>query len=579
VETLGSVTVICSDKTGTLTRNEMTVKRIVTAQETYAVEGTGYEPEGDILLGDTPVSFSDLPDLMDLVRAGLLCNDAQLQQDEQTGEWRLHGQPTEGAVFVLGRKAGLEREAEEKDYPRLDTIPFKSENRFMATLHRTPDGKSLIYLKGAPEKVLELCDRQRIDGEGASLQEEFWHRKMEDVAEEGHRVLAIAVKEAAAEKDSLDMSDTEGGFILLGLVGLIDPPRDEAISAIEKCREAGIRVKMVTGDHALTARSIGVQMGIGDGEHAVTGREIEKASDEELEKLVRENDVFARSSPEHKIRLVKAMQSGNEIVAMTGDGVNDAPALKRANIGIAMGIKGSEAAKDASEMVLADDNFASIEKAVEEGRAVYDNLRKTILFILPASGAQALAVVAAVLFGFALIPVTPLQILWVNMVVAVTLGLALAFEPAEEDIMRRPPRQQDEPILSGHLLWRIVFVSVLVAGLTLWIFLRELDAGVSPARARTLAVNVLVAGQFFYLFNSRFFIESSFNIRGVIGNRYALIAAVSLIALQLVLTYAPPFQRWFRTEELGVRDWGVVIIAGLAVFTLVELEKAVMRRK
>jgi magnesium-transporting ATPase (P-type) len=578
VETLGSVTVICSDKTGTLTRNEMTVKRIIMGDAIYHVRGTGYHPEGEILLEDERVSLSETPDLLELIRAGFLCNDAKLNKDEESGEWRVHGQPTDGAVFVLGRKAGLERRAEQESYSRLDTIPFESENRFMATLHRTPEGKSVIYLKGAPEKVLKLCDRQRIDGKDEPVRTEICHQKMEDVAGEGHRVLAIAVKEADSGKESLAKSDVEGGFTLLGLVGLIDPPRDEAITAIDKCREAGIRVKMITGDHALTARSIGAQMGIGDGTHAITGREIEKASDQELKKLVRENDVFARSSPEHKIRLVKALQAGNDVVAMTGDGVNDAPALKRANIGVAMGIKGSEAAKDASEMVLADDNFASIERAVEEGRAVYDNLQKTILFILPASGAQALAVVAAVLFAFALMPVTPLQILWVNMVVAVTLGMSLAFEPAEADIMKRPPRRQDEPILSRHLLWRIVFVSVLVAGLTLSVFLWEFGAGVSTARARTLAVNVLVAGQFFYLFNSRFFIASSFSIRGIIGSRYALLAAGALVILQLMLTYAPPLQRWFGTEAIGLRDWAVVIAAGGLVFILVEAEKAVMRR-
>ncbi len=579
VETLGSVTVICSDKTGTLTRNEMTVKKIVTANGLYSVNGTGYEPKGEILRDEEALSLDDVPDLEELVRAGFLCNDSHLDKDEETGEWRLIGQPTEGAVYVLGRKAGLKRKPLEKEYSRLDTIPFKSENRFMATLHRTPDDAAVIFLKGAPERLLELCDGQRHDGQSEDLQSDFWHEQMEEVADQGHRMLAVAVKKADKGKESLQSADVEGGFTLLGMVGIIDPPRDEAITAIKQCKEAGIRVKMVTGDHVLTARSIGAQMGIGDGEHAVTGKEIEKASDEELEELVHQSDVFARSSPEHKIRLVKALQAKNEIVAMTGDGVNDAPALKRANIGIAMGIKGSEAAKDASEMVLADDNFASIEKAVEEGRAVFDNLKKTILFILPASGAQSLAVVSAVLFAMAIMPVTPLQILWVNMVVAVTLGMSLAFEPAEANIMKRPPREQDEPILSGHLLWRIGFVSVVVAGFTLWAFLHQLDNGVSPERARTVAVNVLMAGQFFYLFNTRFFVESSFNIQGFIGNRAALIAAGALIVLQLALTYAPPFQSWFGTEGIGWSDWGVVVTAGIAVFVLVELEKAVIRWK
>ncbi|SDL80112.1 potassium and/or sodium efflux P-type ATPase [Geoalkalibacter ferrihydriticus] len=577
VETLGSVTVICSDKTGTLTRNEMTVKRILMVQKAYAVEGTGYTPEGKILHDDQAVDLSQAPDLKELVRAGFLCNDAKLKKNKDDGQWRVQGEPTDGGVYVLGRKTGLEHDAAEKEFPRVDEIPFRSENRYMATLHHTPEESSVIYLKGAPEKVLELCDKQRSEEKDDSLDQGLWEKKMDEIASEGHRVLAIAVKNIDGKKAALDPKDTESGFTLLGLLGLIDPPRDEAIRAIDKCREAGIRVKMITGDHVLTARSIGAQMGIGDGEHSISGREIEKMSDAELHDLVGKTDIFARSSPEHKIRLVKALQSLKEIVAMTGDGVNDAPALKRADIGIAMGIKGSEAAKDASEMVLTDDNFASIEKAVEEGRAVYDNLQKTILFILPASGAQSFAVLAAVLFAFALMPVTPLQILWVNMVVAVTLGMSLAFEPAEADIMQRPPRRHDEPILSRHLLWRIFFVSLLIAGLTLWAFLGALDNGMSPERSRTLAVNVLMAGQFFYLFNSRFFFDSSFNVKGFIGNAYALIAAGALIVLQLALTYAPPLQVWFGTEDIGLGEWGLVIASGIVVFVLVEVEKAVIR--
>jgi magnesium-transporting ATPase (P-type) len=578
VETLGSVTTICSDKTGTLTRNEMTVGRVLTTEQTFVVTGSGYFPEGEIRLGDRTVPAEDHPVLREVGRASLLCNDAELSPAPEAGEWTLAGDPTEGAMLVLGAKVGLDRDEERARFRRLDSIPFESENRFMATLHADEDGGRWIFVKGAPERVFETCDRVRAEGGSTMLDHSEWQARTDAVADEGFRTLALACRRAADDQETVSVDDVASGLTLLGVAGMIDPPRPEAIDAVAKCQRAGIRVKMITGDHALTARSIGAQMGIGDGERAVSGSEVEAASDAELVALVRDNDVFARSSPEHKLRLVRALQAQSEVAAMTGDGVNDAPALKQADIGVAMGIKGTEAAKSAAEMVLADDNFATIERAVEEGRTVYDNLKKTILFILPTNGAEALMVVTAVAFAFSELPITPVQILWVNMVTAVTLALALAFEPTEPGIMDRPPRPRDEPILSGYLLWRIAFVSVIIATGCLLLFDYEIATGATPERARTVAVNALVAGQLFYLFNTRFIMRSSIGLERLLSNRAALIAVGILVLVQMVFTYTPPFQTWFGTQGLTGTDWAWVLAVGVAVFLLVEMEKAVMRR-
>jgi magnesium-transporting ATPase (P-type) len=579
VETLGSVTVICSDKTGTLTKNEMTAGRVVTAGGLYTVTGSGYAPEGEIESDGESVDPAGIPPLEELARVALLCNDSELSRDEGSGEWKLQGDPTDGGLLVLAAKAGLDRERELEAFPRLDEIPFESENRFMATLHGGPEEERWIFLKGAPEKVLEMCHRERSDDGEREIDPERWHRVAGEVADEGFRMIGLALKRVAPGHRRLELGDVQEGLTLLGLVGLMDPPRPEATEAVALCRQAGIQVKMITGDHALTARSIARQMGIGEGDDVVTGAQIEEASDEDLQALVRKHDVIARSSPEHKLRLVQALQALREVTAMTGDGVNDAPALKQADIGVAMGIKGTEAAKSASEMVLADDNFASIEKAVEEGRTIYENLKKTILFILPTNGAEALMVTSAVAFAFAHLPITPVQILWVNMITAVTLGLALAFEPMERGIMERPPRSRDEPILSGYLVWRIAFVAVIVATLSLLLFLKELANGQAPETARTMAVNVLVAGQLFYLFNSRSILGPSWHPRFLFTNRAALLAVGVLLLFQGLFTYSSLFQTWFGTAPLSLQHWLWVILAGHVVFIVVELEKALVRRR
>ena len=566
VETLGSVTVICSDKTGTLTRNEMTARHVVTRAARYDISGTGYAPEGEFESDGETVTPTNCHDLQDLLEVISVCNDAEIAQED--GHWKLTGEPTEGALRALGRKAGFDESA----YERLAVVPFDSENKFMATLNRLPgEEETRILLKGAPDRLLDRCSQQRgADGNPEPLDRDFWEQQVDALSGEGLRVLAAAAREAEPDPALLTMAALEENMVLLGIIGIIDPPRPEAIEAIRICREAGIRVKMITGDHAGTAKAIGDKMGIGDGKRAVTGAELEAASDEELRAIAQENDIFARTSPEHKLRLVKALQANHEVVAMTGDGVNDAPALKRADIGVAMGIKGSEATKEAADIVLADDNFTSIERAVEEGRTIYDNLQKAILFILPTNGAEALVVLTAVVLGLQL-PLTPVQILWVNMVTSVTLALALAFEPSEPGLMRRPPREPGSAILGGALLWRIAFVSMLIGGATIGLFLWKQAAGV--AVARTMAVNMLVIGQAFYLFNSRYLNQSSLTPARLMANPVAWMALGALVVLQLGFVYAPFMHHAFGSTSLTPRQWLPPLGLGLLVFLVVEAEK------
>jgi magnesium-transporting ATPase (P-type) len=420
VETLGSVTTICSDKTGTLTKNEMTAQAVAIAEHLFEISGVGYDPHGSFsLIGyDTAAAEpEDHPLLLAVIRAAVLCNEARLRRAE-SGTWVVDGDPTEGSLLTAGFKAGLDLEFEREAYPRTDTIPFESEHRFMATLHHDHEGRGFIYVKGAPERLLGMCARERVGHAERSLDAGYWHRRVDELAARGQRILAVATKVVPADHRELRFTDVESGLTLLGLFGLIDPPRDEAIAAIAACQSAGIRVKMITGDHGITARAIAGQLGLTNDRDVITGPDLARLSEEELGRLAPEVDVFARASPEDKLRLVEALQAGGAAVAMTGDGVNDAPALKRADVGVAMGRKGTEAAKETAEMVLADDNFVSIAHAVEEGRTVYDNLKKSILFILPTNGGVGLTVIAAVMLG-GVLPITPVQILWVNMVTAI----------------------------------------------------------------------------------------------------------------------------------------------------------------
>ncbi|MDN3516326.1 cation-transporting P-type ATPase [Aquisalimonas lutea] len=576
VETLGSVTVICSDKTGTLTRNEMTVRSAATAAAEYAVSGVGYGPDGAVERGGAAVTAEDDSGLAELLRAALLCNDAGVEH--RAGEWHATGDPTEAALVALAMKAGLDPVAHHDDNPRVDGIPFESEHRFMATLHHDHRGGRVILVKGAPERILDMCSRQRgPDGTEAPLDRGRWHEVMDRMGDAGQRLLALATRPADSDHHDLSFADVEAGLVLLGVVGMIDPPRNEAVAAVRQCRDAGIRIKMITGDHARTARAIGRDLGIGDGLRVLTGREVEAMDDAALREAVQSTDVFARASPEHKLRLVQALQAAGQRVAMTGDGVNDAPALKRADVGVAMGLKGTDVSREASDMVLADDNFASIARAVEEGRTVYDNLRKALLFLLPTNGGQALVIIAAVLAGV-LLPITPVQILWVNMVTAVTLGLALAFEPAEAGVMARPPRPPGEPILSAFLVWRVAFVAVLLVVATFGLFLHASAGPEAVDHARTVAVNTLVVCQAFYLVSARFVAQPALASGPLRGNPWVPGAIAGIVVLQLLFTYAPPLQLLFGTRPLGVVDWLPVIAAGVAVFLAVELEKSLLAR-
>jgi len=577
VETLGSVSVICSDKTGTLTRNEMTVSRVVLQAREYRVTGVGYDRLGALRTGDEEPDPSTDEVLMDLCRAALLCNDAEFEQGP-VGT-RLRGDPTEGALLALAMKAGLAPDKLLPSVPRDDVIPFESECRFMATLHHDRDGARFIYVKGAPERILSMCADVAGDGGPVPLDREGWLARAEELAAAGLRVLALA-KHTPADGHSgeLTASRLEGSLSLLGLVGLIDPPRDEAIKAVAECRSAGISVKMITGDHLNTARAVGHAMGIGDGIQAMLGEELQELSDAQLAEQVETTDVFARSSPEHKLRIVEALQARGHVVAMTGDGVNDAPALKRADVGVAMGRGGTEVARQAAEMVLSDDNFASIECAVEEGRTVYDNIRKAILFILPTNAAEAMMILLAIVLGRAL-PIMPLQILWVNMVTAVTLALALAFEPPEKDIMQRPPRHPDEPLLGRFIIWRISFVTLIVVTGTFGLFVEARKAGYELETARTLAVNALVLFEAFYLLSVRHILAPTLTWDGLFGNRIAIGAVTAVIGLQLLFTYLPAMNALFGTAPLDARDWLLVVLVAVVVVPLVELEKLYLRRR
>ena len=567
VETLGSVTVVCSDKTGTLTRNEMTVRHVVTTEASYDVSGEGYQPEGAITREGEPIDFEQASVLRRLIEVMLHCNDTKLEHTD--GQWKVLGEPTEGALQALARKA----DKPAAKLRRIAAIPFESENKFMAVLTEEAETGRKILLKGAPGRLLDRCEAQAdASGQAVPLDRPFWEKAINALSDQGLRVLAAASRETDTSQTTLEKSDLDQNMVFLGIVGIVDPPRPEAIEAIKKCRAAGIRVKMITGDHAGTALAIGREMKLSEQVHAIAGDQIETATDAELEQLVQENDIFARTSPNHKLRIVTALQARGEVVAMTGDGVNDAPALKRADVGVAMGIKGTEATKEAAQIVLADDNFASIERAVEEGRAIYDNLRKAIVFILPTNGAEGFVMLAAIVFGMTL-PLTPVQILWVNMVTAVTLALALAFEPAEPNIMQRAPRKPGTSILDLLLLWRITFVSLLVGGLTISIFIYELRIGLSEELARTVAVNTLVFGQIFYLFNSRFLRESSLRIGQLFTNKAVWIAVAALLCLQLIFVYVPFMNTIFGSAALELRHWLIPLAGGIAVFLIVEIEK------
>jgi magnesium-transporting ATPase (P-type) len=575
VETLGSVSVICSDKTGTLTRNEMMVQTAVTAVGTIEVTGSGYEPRGGFREDGRDVDIADRPVLRALARAGLLCNDATVRQTESG--WIVDGDPMEGALVSFAIKAGYDADLTRKQFPRSDEIPFDSRHRFMATLHHGHENGAVAYVKGAPEQIITMCAAQYGSRGPEPIEADYWTNAINTLGAKGQRVLALAMKEMPRGVHDLTFQDVEAHLILLGVVGLIDPPREEAIAAVAECKAAGIRVIMITGDHAATARAIAHQLGLKDPDAVITGEALERLDDEAFRRAAHAMTVFARTSPEHKLRLVQALQAEGAVVAMTGDGVNDAPALKRADVGIAMGRKGTEAAKEAAEMVLADDNFASIVAAVREGRTVYDNLTKVIGWTLPTNGGEAMAIITAILLGLAL-PITPVQILWINMVTAVGLGLTLAFEPTEPGAMRRPPRAPAEPFLSGFLIWRVVLVSLLFVAGAFGMYYWAKARGLPVEEARTIVVNTIVVMEIFYLFSVRYLYLTSFTWAGILGTPAVLIGIAVIAAAQLLFTYTPFMQAMFATRPISLWDGAAVIGVGAALFLILEIEKLILRR-
>ncbi|MDX1693901.1 MAG: HAD-IC family P-type ATPase [Ketobacteraceae bacterium] len=584
VETLGSVSTIFTDKTGTLTRNEMTVSAIHAGSQRIDVSGIGFEPEGEFRKSEEGGNSKEKGEIIDpggsellqrLLKAGVLCNDSRLRQEEET--WQIQGDPTEGALVVLAAKSGIKPEELRAEYRRIDEIPFDSEHKYMATLDEPVEGgERIVHVKGAPDVLLEMASKADSEDGEQDLDREQWQERIDALSSRGLRVLALGRLNGKGI-DALEKNQVESDLVLLGLVGMLDPPRESVMGSVQECQEAGIAVKMVTGDHALTAKAIGRDMGLSEDDSVMTGKDIEAASDSDLRNRASEVSVFARAAPEHKLRLVEAVQSRKQVCAMTGDGVNDAPALKRADIGVAMGIQGSEASKQAAEMVLTDDNFSSIVNAVEEGRRVYANIRKTITFLLPTNGAESLAIMIAVLAG-TMLPITPVQILWVNMVTAVTLGLALAFEPAEPDVMKKPPRDPGAPILDLFLLWRVLFVASLVVapvyGLFLWL---QQSQGVPVEVARSAAVNMLVVGEIVYLLNTRRSLATTLSIRGLLGNRIIWFAIGLVLLIQIAWTYLWPMQFLFGSSALNATHWILIGAAGFGIFMIVEIEKMVWR--
>jgi len=581
VETLGSTTTICSDKTGTLTRNEMTVQALWTTRGSYSITGVGYEPAGQIKDSSGGDLTGNLPaDVRDLLLAGALCNDATLVHEG--GTHKITGDPTEAALVVSAEKIGVKVENARRDHARRDAIPFESENQFMATLNNHPDASPRIILKGAPEVILKRCEG--IDPAPVLAE-------VSRLAGQGMRVLAIAAK-PTSQNGHLQMSDTSGGFTLLGLQGMIDPPRSEAIEAIKACHAAGINVKMITGDHKETAQAIGAQLNILTDAKAVTGAQLAEMSEERMRQVVRTTNVFARVAPEHKLKLVKALQANNQVVAMTGDGVNDAPALKQSNIGVAMGITGTAVSKEAADIVLTDDNFASIAAAVEEGRRVYDNLIKSLVFVLPTNLGLAMILMAAVIFfpfllnpatGLKelLLPMAPTQLLWINLVATVALALPLAFEAKEPSVMRRPPRSPDAPVLSGFVIMRTFVAAALMTigavGLFLWEYNANGETVDAMKKGQTMAVTTVIMFQVFYVLNCRSLKDSLLSI-GLWSNMTVFIGIAALLLLQLGFIYLPFMNAIFGSLPLSAKDLLVATAVGVIILPVISVEKLLRNR-
>lgn len=571
VETLGSVSIICSDKTGTLTQNEITAQFVSLGNKDIHISGVGYFATGDFSINGKV--FTPSSHFKQLCKASVISNTAKFRYNPKTSSQELIGDPTEGALLTLAQKAGLDYKELRKQFPLIDSIPFESEHSLMATLNKTPENSQIIFIKGAPETILKRAKFEYDANEKLQpIDFNKWQEITKKRAQNGERVLLIAQKIPSDAMNKLTFSDIEDDLIVLGLVSMIDPPRDEVIDAVKECHQAGIITKMITGDHAITAQAIASIIGITDNDKVLTGTELDNMTDDELRLIIKDVNVFARATPEHKLRIVTSLQNLNYTIAMTGDGVNDAPALKRADIGVAMGHKGTEVAKEASEMVITDDNFASIVKAVKEGRTVFTNLKKAIIFLLPINSGESLSIIIAVLFGLTL-PITPLQILWVNMVSSVTLAMSLAFEPHEHDVMHRPPMKHKASFLSKKLIWRIFYVSIVFVMGIFGIFKFAILKGEDIETARTLGVNTLVILEVFYLFSSRYMYGASLTLKGIRGTP-AVLWAVSIVAiLQLLFTFTPIMNYLFHTRPLNIYESILILVIGVTGFFLFEAEK------
>jgi Ca2+-transporting ATPase len=584
VETLGSTTVICSDKTGTLTKGEMTVLQVYAGERDYEVTGAGYEPSGEFLRDSSEIDPARDSVLYETLTAGLLCNNATLEKAEDS--YKILGDPTEGALVVSAAKAGLT-----KGIKRLDEIPFESEHQLMATLHHDQE-RNVIYVKGSPEMVLKLCQKQLVDGKAVPLEAKTVLAKADEMAKQALRVLALAYKDAGQDKKALKREDLNE-LVFLGLQGMLDPPREEAVEAVAKCKSAGIRVVMATGDHAQTAEAIARQLGIGENGRVITGEELSRMTDGELFKAVDKTYVYARVSPAHKFRIVTQLQKRGQVVAVTGDGVNDAPALKTADLGIAMGIKGTEVAKEAADMVLVDDNFASIVAAVEEGRHVYENIRKVILYTLPTNGGQALLIMGAIamaafmpLFA-ARLPLEPVQILWINLYDAIVLALPLLWEPREKGLLARPPRDPKEPIANALFFRKVGLVSLVMAASGFVVFYHYGMPAVSGAtvdkqlltQAQTAVLVNIMLVHIFYLLTARSLALSAFKMNPF-SNKMVLYGICITIVLQLFLVYSPPYTgiNFLRTAPFPAEWWPFIILLALPGLLVIELEEFLVDR-
>jgi len=578
VETLGSTTVIGSDKTGTLTKNEMTVKLIYDGKHTYEVTGSGYEPKGEMLHEGVHIKPKELKNLVHVLRIGLLCNESDVYEEE--GMYKVDGDPTEGSLIISAMKAGLNPEEEREKYEQISIIPFESERSYMATLNKHR-GKKLIFVKGAPEKILEMCT---MDMEGEHISKKEVLSIANDFAKEGMRVLAFAYKEASDDLEELSCKEIEkcldiaSGLIFSGLQGMIDPPRSEAIEAIEGCKKAGIRVIMITGDHAVTASAIARKLGIAvDNDQVLTGRDLEDMDDADLLEKVKTVSIFARVSPHHKLRITEQLKKLGHIVAVTGDGVNDAPALKAAHLGVAMGRTGTDVAKETSDMVIVDDNFASIFHAVKEGRIIFDNIRKVVFFLIPTGVAAIISIMGTLMLGLP-IPYLPSQLLWINLVTNGLQVIALSFEPGEKNVLNRPPLNPREGIMSKVLVQRTVLVGMLISiGVVYNFYIAYVQEGASLEHARTVAVTTMVVFQFLQAWNSRSEWQSVFRMRPL-SNPFLFYGLIASFLAQLAVIYVPALQWVFRTEPIGTTEWLRILTVAFSVIVVVEIDKWIRRK-